>query len=84
MTQQVEGRERPIPGPANPTTNLRRLGPPYVSKEQHLEVSRRAALAGMSVSKYLIALIERDEVDEDGCPTWAANRVQIDQMKLIA
>ncbi len=46
----------------------------YAGPERWLEIAARAERAGMSVSAYLNALIERDEVDETGTPSWAAER----------
>ncbi len=43
----------------------------YVPLEKWSDVMDRADKAGLSVSKYLTALIDRDELDAQGRPTWA-------------
>lgn len=35
-------------------------------------IADRAKKANMSVSSYLNALVDRDELDENGCPAWAS------------
>ncbi|HKS98888.1 MAG TPA: hypothetical protein VJT31_05090 [Rugosimonospora sp.] len=47
----------------------------YVSRERYLLIARRAKAAGMSISKYLNALVDRDEVDADGRPAWAPTAI---------
>ena len=63
--------QRRIPGPANADTDMRSLKT-YVPIEKWSEVMNRTEKAGISVSKYLSALIDRDELDAEGCPTWVA------------
>ena len=46
----------------------------YVPPERWAEVTERAKKAGLTVSRYLNALIDRDEVDDTGTPVWAAER----------
>jgi hypothetical protein len=65
--------DRPTPGPAGFGTDLRAVKA-YVSVDRWRDVMTRAALAGMSVSAYLNALIERDQLDGDGRPVWAPVR----------
>ncbi|MBW3656200.1 MAG: hypothetical protein KY444_08830 [Gemmatimonadetes bacterium] len=43
----------------------------YVTVEMWRDVTNRAEKAGISVSRYLSALIERDELDSAGRPAWA-------------
>lgn len=43
----------------------------YVTVDKWGEVMDRAEKAGISVSSYLSTLIDRDELDADGRPTWA-------------
>jgi len=61
---------RRIPRPTNASTDLRTLKT-YVSIETWSDVMDRAESAGLSVSRYLSALIDRDELDSDGRPLWA-------------
>lgn len=63
--------QRRIPGPANADTDMRSLKT-YVPIEKWSEVMNRSEKAGISVSRYLSALIDRDELDAEGCPLWAA------------
>lgn len=60
---------RRVPAPTNASTDLRTLKT-YVPVETWSEVMDRAEKAGLSVSRYLSALISRDEVDEEGRPMW--------------
>jgi len=66
-----------IPGPANADTDMRSLKT-YVPVEKWSEVMDRVEKIDdkMSVSKYLAALIDRDELDETGRPVWAPPRSQ--------
>jgi hypothetical protein len=61
--------ERRAPGPAAPGTDLRVLKT-YVPVESWHDVMDRAEKAGLSVSRYIRALIDRDELDADGRPVW--------------
>lgn len=63
-------QRRRTPGPAGIGTDLRAVKA-YVPIETWAEVMDRADKAGMTVSAYLRALIERDVLDEDGRPAWA-------------
>jgi len=62
--------QRQLPRPTNASTDLRILKT-YVSSETWSDVMDRAESAGLSVSRYLSALIDRDELDSDGRPLWA-------------
>jgi len=64
--------QRRIPGPTNADTAMRSLKT-YVPIEKWSDVMDRADKAGLSVSKYLTALIDRDELDAEGRPAWAAS-----------
>lgn len=66
MTQR-----RRTPAPAGIGTDLRAVKA-YVPTETWAEVMDRAEKADMTVSAYLRTLIERDVLDEDGRPVWAA------------
>ncbi len=57
--------QRQLPRPTNASTDLRILKT-YVSSETWSDVMDRAESAGLSVSRYLSALIDRDELDSDG------------------
>jgi len=65
--RRIQGR---IPGPAGVGTDLRAVKA-YVDVAVWAEVYDRAEKGGMTVSAYLRALIERDTLDPNGCPTWA-------------
>jgi hypothetical protein len=39
--------------------------------EDYLKAHRAAEAAGLSLNGYIAALVSRDTVDENGCPTWA-------------
>lgn len=54
----------------------------YVSLQKWQDVMDRAARAGMSVSAYLNALIDRDPLDEAGRPAWAVNADDSEQEEL--
>lgn len=43
----------------------------YAQPERWLAIAQRAKRAGLSVSAYLNALIDRDELDDEGRPVWA-------------
>jgi len=45
----------------------------YAGPDRWVEIAQRAKRAGMTVSAYLNALIDRDELDADGRPVWAAS-----------
>lgn len=62
--------KREAPVPVNSSTQLVTLKT-YVDRDEWADVMDRAQKAGMSVSKYLRALITRDELDADGRPVWA-------------
>lgn len=62
--------QRRIPRPSNSETDLRSLKA-YVPVDTWSEVMDRAEKAGLSVSRYLSALIDRDQLDEHGRPVWA-------------
>ncbi len=62
--------ERRIPRPTNCGTDLRTIRT-YVPVEKWGEVMDRAEKAGLSASRYLSMLIDRDELDVDGRPIWA-------------
>jgi hypothetical protein len=62
--------ERRIPRPPVPGTD-RVVVRAYVTVDEHALISDRADAAGLSVSRYLWSLVERDQVDEHGRPTWA-------------
>lgn len=62
-------KRRSIPGPAGTGTDLRAVKA-YVPLQKWQAVMDRAELAGMSVSAYLNALIDRDQVDAAGRPVW--------------
>ncbi|GGM22280.1 hypothetical protein ACFFX1_11230 [Dactylosporangium sucinum] len=51
-----------------------RLLKAYVPPERWADVTERAKRAGLTVSGYLNALIDRDELDDTGTPVWAAAR----------
>ena len=62
-------RRRSHAGKAEPVILQARVAP------EHREKANRAAdAAGVSLGEYLERLIERDEVDADGCPTWLPAR----------
>ena len=65
--------ERRVPRPANADTDMRSLKT-YVPVEKWSEVMDRTEKAGISVSKYLSALIDRDQLDEQGWPVSAASQ----------
>ena len=52
------------------------------SEQERQIAESRATKAGMTMAEYLIALMHRDEVDPDGCPVWAPNAQQIDQLPI--
>ena len=49
-----------------------RIHKAYAPPERWLLIADRAKKANMSVSSYLNALVDRDELDENGCPAWAS------------
>jgi len=59
-----------VPGPAGVGTDLRAVKA-YVPLSKWAEVTERAQKAGLTVSAYLKALIDRDTLDSDGRPDWA-------------
>ncbi|MEN3308830.1 MAG: hypothetical protein V7603_5032 [Micromonosporaceae bacterium] len=59
----------PLPKPVAGELRIHKV---YASPDRWREIARRAKLAGMSVSAYLNALIDRDEIDSAGRPVWAA------------
>jgi hypothetical protein len=42
----------------------------YVTPEHHERIHAQALAAGMSIGRYVEALADRDELDDDGRPTW--------------
>lgn len=44
----------------------------YVDVATHARAKSAAYAAGMSLGMYLTRLLEQDELDKDGRPTWAA------------
>jgi len=61
--------QRRIPGPTNGDSAMRSLKT-YVPIEKWSNVTDRAEKAGLTVSKYLTALIDRDVLDANGRPVW--------------
>ena len=45
-----------------------------VAPDRRAKANRAADAAGISLAEYLERLIERDEVDDDGCPVWLSPR----------
>jgi hypothetical protein len=72
--------KRSAPVPAGVGTDLRQVKA-YVPLQKWQDVMDRAELAGMSVSAYLNALIDRDQLDESGRPVWVEQTSQ-DQEEL--
>jgi hypothetical protein len=64
-----------IPQLPKPVAGDLRIHKVYAGPERWLAIAQRAKRAGMSVSAYLNALIDRDELDADGRPVWAASGV---------
>jgi hypothetical protein len=62
--------QRRIPRPGSPTTDLRALKT-YVSIAKWNEVMDRAEKSGLSASRYINALIDRDQLNSEGRPVWA-------------
>lgn len=54
-----------------PVAGELRIHKVYAGPDRWLTIAQRAQLANMSVSAYLNALIDRDELDEKGRPVWA-------------
>ncbi len=54
-----------------PVAGNLRIHKAYAPPERWLMIADRAKKAGMSVSSYLNALVDRDVLDGDGCPVWA-------------
>lgn len=55
----------------------------YVPTSTWAEVYDRSEKAGLTVSAYLRALIERDTLDQDGRPTWATESRQ-EELRITA
>jgi len=54
----------------------------YVTPEHHERIHTQALSAGMSIGRYVEALAERDELDENGCPIWAPHQPSADVLPL--
>ena len=65
MSAQRGRRRRSHVGKPEPVMLQARVAP-----ESRSKANRAADAAGISLAEYLEELIERDQVDADGCPTW--------------
>lgn len=54
----------------------------WLEPEHRAKVRLAADSAGISIARYLAALIERDEVDQHGCPVWLPPVTPTDQEEL--
>lgn len=50
-----------------------------VQPDIRLKANRAADAAGVSLAAYLEALIDRDVVDENGCPSWLPPRSDLQE-----
>ena len=69
MSAQRGRRRRSHVGKPEPVMLQARVAP-----ESRSKANRAADAAGISLAEYLEELIERDQVDVDGCPTWLPPR----------
>lgn len=53
-----------------------------VRPEVRIKARAAADGAGISIAAYLEALVDRDEVDPEGCPVWLPKKKNVDQREL--
>ena len=52
------------------------------TEQDRLTAQQRAQKAGLTMNDYLLTLLHRDQVDPDGCPTWAPEAQRVDQLPM--
>lgn len=70
-SRDTREREYEPPMPVAKSKGLVRLSP-LVPPEVHATAFKNAQAMGVSMGKYVAALIARDQVDENGVPLWAS------------